>query len=207
MRATSLGGNLMKCRPALPDVGSHPTAARTAALAPAPQFLAQPEQHPNGAFEADAHRVGGFSLVARAGRQGGHVGGGAAAVESAHRRGSQRPVGGGVEGCRDARRGTASTTWPCCGVGDRRRVPAAPPAPGTTGPPSPRTRKRAYAPSPWGSGGDRVQLAHVPEDERPQDDTIAEVHGYAKQGAGFGDSRVRGLNARLAAGSAMRYHP
>ena len=30
------------------------------------------------------------------------------------------------------------------------------------------------------------------------DDTIVEVHGYAKQGAGFGYSRVRGLNVLLA---------
>ena len=30
------------------------------------------------------------------------------------------------------------------------------------------------------------------------DDTIIEVHGYAKQGAGFGYSGVRGLNALLA---------
>ena len=30
------------------------------------------------------------------------------------------------------------------------------------------------------------------------DDTIIEVHGYAKQGAGFGYSKVRGLNALLA---------
>jgi len=30
------------------------------------------------------------------------------------------------------------------------------------------------------------------------DDTIVEVHGYAKQGAGFGYSEVRGLNALLA---------
>src|SRR3954447_11259172 len=30
------------------------------------------------------------------------------------------------------------------------------------------------------------------------DDTIVEVHGYAKQGAGFGSSGVRGLNALLA---------
>lgn len=30
------------------------------------------------------------------------------------------------------------------------------------------------------------------------DDTIVEVHGYAKQGVGFGYSRVRGLNALLA---------
>src|SRR3954468_16393980 len=27
------------------------------------------------------------------------------------------------------------------------------------------------------------------------DDTVIEVHGYAKQGAGFGYTRVRGLNA------------
>jgi hypothetical protein len=33
------------------------------------------------------------------------------------------------------------------------------------------------------------------------DDTIVEVHGYAKQGAGFGYSRVRGLNALLATAS------
>ena len=31
------------------------------------------------------------------------------------------------------------------------------------------------------------------------DDTIREVHGYAKQGAAYGYSRVRGLNAQLAA--------
>ena len=30
------------------------------------------------------------------------------------------------------------------------------------------------------------------------DDTIIEVHGYAKQGFGHGYSGVRGLNARLA---------
>ncbi len=30
------------------------------------------------------------------------------------------------------------------------------------------------------------------------DDTIREVHGYAKQGAAYGYSRVRGLNAQLA---------
>ena len=30
------------------------------------------------------------------------------------------------------------------------------------------------------------------------DDTIVEVHGHQKQGAGFGYSRVRGLNALIA---------
>jgi hypothetical protein len=30
------------------------------------------------------------------------------------------------------------------------------------------------------------------------DDTVVEVHGYAKQGAGFGYNRIRGLNALLA---------
>jgi hypothetical protein len=30
------------------------------------------------------------------------------------------------------------------------------------------------------------------------DDTIRQVHGYAKQGAGFGYSKVRGLNVQLA---------
>jgi hypothetical protein len=30
------------------------------------------------------------------------------------------------------------------------------------------------------------------------DDTIVEVHGHAKQGAGFGYTRVRGLNALIA---------
>ena len=34
------------------------------------------------------------------------------------------------------------------------------------------------------------------------DDTIIEVHGYAKQGAGFGYTKVRGLNALLATVSA-----
>jgi hypothetical protein len=47
---------------------------------------------------------------------------------------------------------------------------------------------------------------HPADDEQSQgsyalldvDDTIVEVHGYAKQGAGFGYSRIRGLNALLA---------
>ena len=43
---------------------------------------------------------------------------------------------------------------------------------------------------PEGGSGPRV-LVDV-------DDTIIEVHGYAKQGAGFGYTRVRGLNALLA---------
>jgi hypothetical protein len=39
------------------------------------------------------------------------------------------------------------------------------------------------------------------------DDTIAEVHGYAKQGAGFGYSGVRGLNALLATVTTSRSAP
>jgi Transposase DDE domain group 1 len=39
------------------------------------------------------------------------------------------------------------------------------------------------------------------------DDTIIEVHGYAKQGAGFGYSRVRGLNALLATAATTRSAP
>jgi hypothetical protein len=39
------------------------------------------------------------------------------------------------------------------------------------------------------------------------DDTIVEVHGYAKQGAGFGYSRVRGLNALLATASTTESAP
>jgi hypothetical protein len=38
----------------------------------------------------------------------------------------------------------------------------------------------------------------------PFDDTIIEVHGYAKQGAGFGYSGVRGLNALLATSTTAR---
>ena len=34
------------------------------------------------------------------------------------------------------------------------------------------------------------------------DDTVVEVHGHAKQGAGFGYTRVRGLNALLATADA-----
>src|SRR6188472_92807 len=45
------------------------------------------------------------------------------------------------------------------------------------------------------AGGDGLVLLDV-------DDTVIEVHGYAKQGAGFGYSRVRGLNALLATVSA-----
>jgi hypothetical protein len=39
------------------------------------------------------------------------------------------------------------------------------------------------------------------------DDTIVEVHGYAKQGSGFGYSRVRGLNALLATASTEQSAP
>src|SRR6187431_2292414 len=53
------------------------------------------------------------------------------------------------------------------------------------------TRLAAQAPQVTGDGtGGRV-LVDV-------DDTIIEVHGYAKQGAGFGYSGIRGLNALLA---------
>jgi hypothetical protein len=54
--------------------------------------------------------------------------------------------------------------------------------------------------------GDQTPLAGPPRAETAEtghvlvdvDDTIVEVHGYAKQGAGFGYSGVRGLNALLA---------
>jgi hypothetical protein len=44
-------------------------------------------------------------------------------------------------------------------------------------------------------GGPRAEANHVLVDV---DDTVIEVHGYAKQGAGFGYCGVRGLNALLA---------
>jgi hypothetical protein len=50
---------------------------------------------------------------------------------------------------------------------------------------------RAHAPQVAGDGTRARVLVDV-------DDTIIEVHGYAKQGAGFGYSGVRGLNALLA---------
>jgi hypothetical protein len=49
--------------------------------------------------------------------------------------------------------------------------------------------------------GSSTPLLSAPAGERVLvdiDDTIIEVHGYAKQGAGFGYTRVRGLNALLA---------
>jgi hypothetical protein len=49
--------------------------------------------------------------------------------------------------------------------------------------------------------GQRAPLLPPSADQRvlvDVDDTIIEVHGYAKQGAGFGYTRVRGLNALLA---------
>ena len=49
----------------------------------------------------------------------------------------------------------------------------------------------AHAPQVVGGGAGGLVLVDV-------DDTIIEVHGYAKQGAGFGYSGVRGLNALLA---------
>jgi hypothetical protein len=41
------------------------------------------------------------------------------------------------------------------------------------------------------AGGDQIAFVDV-------DDTVREVHGYAKQGAAFGYSEVRGLNIQLA---------
>ena len=88
-----------------------------------------------------------------------------------------------------------------------------------------RVFARAYAPSTLGSFLRAFTFGHVRQLDavasrfltaladqtpllgRPQrtdhvlvdvDDTIIEVHGYAKQGAGFGYSGVRGLNALLA---------
>lgn len=53
------------------------------------------------------------------------------------------------------------------------------------------TRVLARPPGPETGGESGYALLDV-------DDTIVEVHGYAKQGAGFGYSGVRGLNALLA---------
>ena len=105
---------------------------------------------------------------------------------------------------------TASTTWSCCGTAALGRV-----------------FDRAYAPSTLGSFLRAFTFGHVrqldavasrfltgladrtplvlSDDDRPVlvdvDDTIIEVHGHAKQGAGFGYSRVRGLNALIATAS------
>ena len=53
------------------------------------------------------------------------------------------------------------------------------------------TALAAQAPQATGEGTGARVLVDV-------DDTIIQVHGYAKQGAGFGYSKVRGLNALLA---------
>jgi len=92
---------------------------------------------------------------------------------------------------------------------------------------------RAYAPSTLGSFLREFRFGHVRqldavgsrvlqgltsqapllkarEDERVMvdlDDTIIEVHGYQKQGAGFGYSGVRGLNALLATASTSSSAP
>jgi hypothetical protein len=50
-----------------------------------------------------------------------------------------------------------------------------------------------FAASPASSHGEPGTYALV-----DVDDTVVEVHGYAKQGAGFGYNRIRGLNALLA---------
>jgi hypothetical protein len=58
---------------------------------------------------------------------------------------------------------------------------------------------------------EHTDLLGVPTDTGPVlvdiDDTIVEVHGYAKQGAGFGYSGVRGLNALLATVSTAQVAP
>jgi hypothetical protein len=56
-----------------------------------------------------------------------------------------------------------------------------------------------------------IQAPLLADDQQPVlidlDDTIIEVHGYAKQGAEFGYSRVRGLNALLAIASTRQSAP
>src|SRR5699024_4533134 len=58
---------------------------------------------------------------------------------------------------------------------------------------------------------ERTGLLGQPEDTGTVlvdlDDTIVQVHGYAKQGAGFGYSGVRGLNALLATVSTQQVAP
>ena len=61
--------------------------------------------------------------------------------------------------------------------------------------------RRGRLPVPDRAGHRRRRWCRLAESERvlvDVDDTIIEVHGYAKQGAGFGYSGVRGLNALLA---------
>ena len=56
----------------------------------------------------------------------------------------------------------------------------------------------------------RAPLLQVRDGERvmvDMDDTIIEVHGYQKQGAGFGYSGVRGLNALIATASTSQSAP
>ncbi len=52
-----------------------------------------------------------------------------------------------------------------------------------------------------GGGGSEPQPEHSDFVFVDVDDTIIEVHGYAKQGSGYGYSKVRGLNALLATAS------
>jgi hypothetical protein len=63
-----------------------------------------------------------------------------------------------------------------------------------------RFLSRLAARAPILPAGDGLVLVDV-------DDTIVQVHGYAKQGAGFGYSRVRGLNALLATVATDRAAP
>jgi len=58
----------------------------------------------------------------------------------------------------------------------------------------------AYPPSAASSGAGGRVLVDI-------DDTIIEVHGYAKQGSGYGYSGVRGLNALLATASTSHTAP
>ena len=108
-------------------------------------------------------------------------------------------------GRRDGRRrGLASTIWRCCGTGRWAACSTGRMRPSTLGsflraftvrsrPPARRGRRPA---------ADRAGRAHAAagRHRRPLvcvdiDDTVIEVHGYAKQGAGFGYTGVRGLNA------------
>jgi hypothetical protein len=111
-------------------------------------------------------------------------------------------------------------TWRCCGMALLRHGGMA------------RVFDRAYAPSTLGSFLRSFAFGHVRQldavaarflvglgEQTPVvagadaldryalvdvDDTIVEVHGYAKQGAGFGYTRVRGLNALIATVTTQR---
>ena len=174
-----------------------------------------PARDLGGVRRPESGVVGGAGPGDGVGRAGRARRAGRRAPERAGRQGRERRVEGGLAGRGDGRRrgldrrhGAAAARRDGPGVRpDLRPVDVGVVPAGVHLRPRPPAR-RGRLPVPARTGrphqpAQPQQIAHGDGERRGYvlvdvDDTIIEVHGHAKQGAGFGYSRVRGLNALLA---------